>query len=102
MKIVEPDFIMESAGSDSERYDLTFMKKVKKRDTGNFEIEPGNTLYGLTLSHCLNRIVHHRTAKKFEEENITLKEFLKEFQKSYKEIVNLCRETLPEKFDTGE
>ena len=36
MKIVEPDFIMESAGSDSERYDLTFMKKVKKRDTGKF------------------------------------------------------------------
>ena len=31
MKIVEPDFIMERSGPDSERYDLTFMKKVKKR-----------------------------------------------------------------------
>jgi hypothetical protein len=102
MKIVEPDFIMESSGSDSERYDLTFMKKVKKRDTGKFEIEPGNTLYGLTLSHALNRIVHHRTAKKWEEENTTLKEFLKEFHKNYKELIKLCRETLPEKFDTGE
>ena len=102
MKIVEPDFIMEPSGAYSERYDLTFMKRVKKRDTGKFEIEPGNTLYGLTFSHCLNRIVHHRTAKKWEEENINLREFLKEFQKNYEELVKLCRETLPEKFDTGE
>lgn len=102
MKIVEPDFIMELSSSDSQRYDLTFMKKVKKRDTGKYEIEPGNTLYGLTLSHCLNRLVHHRTAKKYQEDNITLKEFMKEFQKNYEELVKLCRESLPEKFDTGE
>ena len=101
MKIVEPDFIMESSG-DNERYDLTFMKKVKKRDTGKYEIEPGNTLYGLTFSHCLNKICHHRTTKKFEEDNITLKDFLKEFQINYREIVKLCRESLPEDFDTGE
>lgn len=102
MKIVEPDFIMELSSPDSERYDLTFMKKVKKRDTGKYEIEPGNTLYGLTLSHCLNKIAHKRTAKKWADDNVTLKEFLVEFQKNYREIVNLCRETLPEKFDTGE
>lgn len=102
MKIVEPDFIMEPAGSDSERFDLTFMKKVKKRDTGNYEIEPGNTLYGLTLSHCLERIAKHRTQKKWADENITLKDFLKEYQIQHKEIVKLCRESLPENFDTGE
>lgn len=102
MKIIEADFTMELSSPDSERYDLTFNKKVKKRDTGKYEIEPGNTLYGLTLSHCLNRIAHHRTAKKFEEDNITLKEFLKEFQINYKQLVKLCRESLPEKFDTGE
>jgi len=102
MKIVEPDFTMEPADINSERYNLTFNKRVKKRDTGKFEIEPGNTLYSLTLSHCLNRICHHRTAKKWGEDNTTLKEFLKEFQKNYKELVKLCRETIPEKFDTGE
>lgn len=102
MKIVESDFILEPSSPDSERYDLTFMKRVKKRDTGKFEIEPGNTLYGLTLSHCLNKIVHSRTAKKWEEENITLKEFLKEFQRNYRELIKFCRETLPENFDTGE
>ena len=102
MEIIEKDFIMRPSDSDSGRFDLIFMKKVKKKDTGRFEIEPGNTLYGLTLSHCLNRIAHKRTAKKYEEDRITLKEFLIEYQKNYREIVKLCRETLPEKFDTGE
>lgn len=102
MKIVEPDFFMEYSDDTSARFDLCFMKKVKKRDTGKFEIEPGDKLYGLTLSHCLNRIAHHRTAKKYEEDNITLREFLKEFQKNYKELVKLCKESLPENFDTGE
>ena len=102
MKIVEPDFIMEPSDKDSERYDLRFYKKTKKRETNTYVDELGPPLYGLTLSHCLNRIVHHRTAKKWEEENTNLREFLKEFQKNYKELVKLCRESLPEKFDTGE
>jgi hypothetical protein len=102
MKIVEPDFIMEKSNDTSEKYDLTFMKKVKKRDTGKYEIEPGNTLYGLTFSHCLNKIIHHRTARKWEEDNVSLKEFLKEFNKNYKELIKLCKEEIPEKFDTGE
>lgn len=102
MEIVEKDFIMKPSGDDSQFYDLTFMKRVKKRDTGKFEIEPGDTLYGLTLYHCLERIAKKRTAKKYEDDRITLKEFLVEYQKNYREIVKLCRETLPEKFDTGE
>ena len=102
MKIVEPDFTLELSGAGGAFYDLTFNKKVKKRDTGKFEIEPGPTLYGMTLSHALNRIAHHRTAKKWEEDNITLKEFLKELNKNHKELLNLCKEEPPEKFDTGE
>lgn len=102
MRIEEKDFFMELSDETSARFDLCFYKKVKKRDTGQYAIEPGDKLYGLTLSSCLNRIAHHRTAKKYEEENITLREFLKEYQKNYREIVKLCRETLPEDFDTGE
>ena len=97
MKIVESDFIMEPSDDTGARFDLTFMKRVKKRDTGKYEIEPGPPLYGLTLASCLNKIAHKRTAK-----NLTLREYLKDFQSNYKEIVKLCRETLPEKFDTGE
>ena len=100
MKIVEPDFIMEPSGSSF--YDLTFMKRVKKRDTGKFEMEPGPPSYGLTLSHCLNIIAHHRTAAKWKEDNITLKEFMKELNKNYKELLKLCKEEPPEKIDTGE
>jgi len=102
MEIIEKDFIIKPSGSCSDFYDLTFMKRVKKRDTGNYEIEPGDTLYGLTLSHCLTKIAKKRVAKKYEEENISLMTYLKTLQKSYEEIVRLCRESLPEKFDTGE
>ena len=102
MRIVEPDFFMEPSNDTSEFFDLCFMKRVKKRETGKYEIEPGDKLYGLTLSHCLCKIAHHRTAKKYEEDNITLKEFFKEYQKNYEELVKLCRESLPENFDTGE
>lgn len=102
MQIVESDFIMKFSDDTSGKLDLTFMKKVKKRDTGKFEIEPGDTLYGLTLSHALERIAKHRTAKKWEEENVSLRDFLKEYMKNHKELVKLCKESLPEKFDTGE
>lgn len=100
MQIVEPDFTMKPACSSF--YDLTFNKRVKKRDTGKYEIEPGPTLYGLTLYRALNIIAHHRTAKKYAEDNISLKQFLTEFKKNYNELIELCRETPPEKFDTGE
>lgn len=102
MKIVEKDFIMEPSDETSGRFDLCFIKKVKKRDTGQYALEPGDKMYGLTLSSALIRIIHRRVAKKYEEENISLREFLKEYQKSYEELVKLCRETLPENFDSGE
>ena len=102
MNIVEPDFTMKPSTGDSDRFDLIFNKRVKKRDTGEYVIEPGDPLYGLTLSSALSRIAKHRVAKKYEEANISLKEFMREYQLAYKEIVKLCRESLPEKFDTGE
>ena len=44
MVIQEPDFTMKPSSEGSNYYDLTFNKRVKKRDTGKFEIEPGDTL----------------------------------------------------------
>ena len=102
MQIVEPDFTMKFSSDTSDRLDLIFNKRVKKRDTGEYAIEPGEPLYGLTLYSALQRIAKHRTAKKYEDANVSLKEFLKEYQLQYREIVKLCRESLPEKFDTGE
>lgn len=101
MEIHEKDFILKAVSDDSNLWDLSFYKKVKKRDTGKFEMELDNPLYGLTLSSALLRIAKHRSAKKYENENITLFEFLKDYQSNYREIVKLCKETLPENFDTG-
>lgn len=102
MEIHENDFVLESISNEDARFNLRFYKRVKKKDTGQYEKELGDPLYGLTLSSALMRIAHHRVAKKYEEENITLRQFLKEYQLAYNEIVRLCRETLPEDFDTGE
>jgi hypothetical protein len=102
MEIHENDFVLEPISNEDARFNLRFYKRVKKKDTGQYEKELGDPLYGLTLSSALMRIAHHRVAKKYEEENITLRQFLKEYQLAYNEIVRLCRETLPEDFDTGE
>lgn len=102
MRIQEPDFIMEPVDETSDLFNLVFYKRVKKRSTGNYELELGTPLYGLTLYSALQRIAKHRVIKKYEEANISLKQFLKEYQLAYKEIVKLCRECLPENFDTGD
>lgn len=102
MNIVGSDFIMKPASEDSNFYNLVFMKRVKKQDTGKFAIEPGDTLYGLTLSSCISRIVRKHVAKKYADENVTLIEYLKALDKEYKEVIKFCKDEIPEKFDTGE
>lgn len=102
MVIEEKDFVLEPVSSDSNLFDLRFYKRVKKRDTGKFEIELGDPLYGLTLSSALQRIAMRRTAKKYEEENITLFTYLKELTKNQAELRKLVGDEVPEKFDTGD
>lgn len=102
MEIVEKDFVMTPSSFDSDRFDLRFFKRVKKRDTGKFETELGDPLYGLTLASAIRRIAHKRTAAKYEEANVTLFEYLKELNSNYEKMVKLCKESLPEKFDTGD
>ena len=92
MTIVEQDFTVEPCSVSPDKYNLTFNKRVKKRDTGQYAIEPGDTMYGLTLSSALRKIVHKRVAKKYEDDNITLKEFFKEYKNSYKELTELCKD----------
>ena len=102
MVIEEKDFVLEPVSSDSNLFDLRFYKKVKKRDTGKFEIELGDPLYGLTLTSALQRIAMRRTAKKYEEENITLFTYLKELIKNQAELRKIVGDEIPEKFDTGD
>ena len=92
--IVEPDFILKPVNEAGYFFDLTFMKRVKKRDTGKIEVEPGETRYGVPIFHAFNAIACHKTLKKFGERNITLKEYLVEFDKIYREIAKMVHEYL--------
>lgn len=96
-RIQEEDFIMEPVKEGSSFFNLVFMKKTKKRNTGEIVIEPGRPMYGLPLHAALLRIVHHKTSKKLQGRTVQLKEFLVEFQKEFKEMIELCHETLPER-----
>ena len=100
MRIVEKDFIMEPCSLGL--FDLTFLKKVKNEETGEFQIKPSKTAYGCSLASCIRYIRNYRHKTVFEGENVYLLDALKELIRLDKEIVKLCKESLPEKFDTGE
>lgn len=65
-------------------YNVTFYKKVKKRNTGNIEIEPGDTYYGVTKRLAYNLIAHHESYN--EDEEISLKDYIKRYLENYNNI----------------
>jgi hypothetical protein len=88
-RISDEDFIMEEIKKGSHFFNLVFMKKVKRRNTGNIEIEPGKPMYGVPFINCINRIIHHKTKKKFEGRTLELKDLLAEYFKLKKELTKL-------------
>ena len=100
MRIVEEDFIIEPCGLGL--FDLTLKKKVKDKETGEVQIKNLKPLYGCSLASCINRVVKHRLHSKFESESVYLLDALKEIIKLDEDIIKLCKESLPEQFDTGE
>ena len=100
MRIVEEDFIIEPCGLGL--FDLTLKKKVKDKETGEVQIKNLKPLYGCSLASCVNRVVKHRLHSKFESESVYLLDALKEIIKLDEDIIKLCKESLPEQFDTGE
>lgn len=101
MRIVEEDFIIEPCSERENLWDLTFLKKVKN-ENGEVEVKKCKPAYGCSLASCITRVIRHRRGTKFESESAYLLDALKESNKLLKEMVTLCRESLPEKFDTGE
>ena len=99
MRIVEEDFVMESCGFGL--FDLTFLKKVKD-ENGEIQIKKLKPAYGCSLASCINRVIKYRLHSKFESESVYLLEALKEIIKLDEEFIKLCKEELPENFDTGE
>lgn len=99
MRIVEPDFILNSSNGF---FDLYVYKKVKNKETEEIEVKPCVVAYGCSLASALNRIIKKRVHSRFSSENPCLLDALNEIIKQQKEIIKLCKESLPEKFDTGD
>lgn len=99
MQIVEPDFILSSCGG---LFDLTFYKKVKNKETGESEVRPYIAAYGCSLSSALNRIAHHRVKSIYSSETPCLLDALNKIIEQQNEIITLCKDSLPENFDSGE
>lgn len=95
-RISDEDFIMEETKHSSRFFNLAFMKVTKKR-SGDTVIEPGKPMYGVPFFNCVNRIIKHKTKKKFQDRNITLKEYLKEYFKLRKELSELFAHELPKR-----
>lgn len=79
--------------SNEVHYDLTFTKLVHKR-SGELAEEPGDTCYGIPLSKVKLYITTVETQNRFGDKNVTLEEYIKEFNKAYKEVCKLLKKTL--------
>ena len=99
MKIVEKDFILVADGSF---FDLYFLKKVKNKETGELETKAFRGAYGCTLAGAVKRIINHRRNTIYESESPVLLEYLQKTIELESEIIHLCKEIIPEDFDTGE
>ena len=100
MRIVEEDFIMEPCGFGL--FDLTLKRKIKDKETDEIQIKSLKPASGCSLASCIKRIIKFRLNSKFESESVYLLDALKEIIKLNKEIIEICKESIPENFDTGE
>lgn len=87
------NFTVKKVSDKSPHYNLTFTKLVHKR-TGEIAEEPGETIYTLPLDSVKCRIAHVETNNRFGNRDITLKEYIPEFYKSYSEVCELLKKTL--------
>ena len=87
------DFILKKVSENSPHYNLTFMKTVHKR-SGDVVQEPGETIYTISLDWVKNRIAHMETTVRLGNREVSLKEYMLEFHKTYKEVCKLLKKTL--------
>jgi hypothetical protein len=78
---------------DTPYYTLSLMKEVHKR-SGEIVEEKGDSFYTLGLTQVKVALSHLNAQTKFEDKDISLKEYLIEYYKSYNEICELLKRTL--------
>lgn len=71
-------------------YDLTFYKIVHKR-TGEIVEELGETHYGMPLYYLKYVVAHKDAQTRLKEKDVSFKEYLIEFNKSYNEVCELLK-----------
>lgn len=83
------DFILKKVNN---AYNLTLIKEVKKRN-GSIAKEQGDILYTISLDLVKNILSHIKTQSKLDND-ISLQEYIFEYNKSYKEVCELLKKIL--------
>lgn len=79
--------------TEDSKYTIIFIKIVHKR-TGEFAKEPGDTLYNISLDWVKYILANEEASVRFKDEDVSLREYIKEYNKSYKDICELLKKTL--------
>lgn len=85
--IEESDFKLEQVNESSNRWDLWF-KKVVKHKNGTTDEAWDVSCYGVSLAHCIDKIINRRLANK--QEVYSLKQFINDYRIMKSEIEKLC------------
>lgn len=94
MTIEETDFKLEQTSVSSTFWDLYLLKTIKPKGCASRQ-ELTLDSYGVTLDYAIRKIALFRLHCKYEEQSITMKEFLKEYRDIINQLTNFCK-TLPE------
>ena len=78
---------------DTPFYTLTLMKEVHKR-SGEVVEEKGESAYTLSLTQIKVNLSHLDAQSKFGDKDVSLKEYMKEYYKSYNEVCELLKKIL--------
>lgn len=78
---------------DTPHYTLSLMKEVHKR-SGEIVEEKGDSYYTLSITQVKVALSHLNTQTKFGDKDISLKEYMKEYYKSYNEVCELLKKIL--------
>lgn len=87
MVIEESDFKMTSASGPFWDLELLYTVKPKGKPERQEFKDSG---YGMTLEHCIHKIIHHRMEQK--QEVYSLKEFMESYKKEVDRLKTLINQ----------
>lgn len=82
---------IKKVSEDSPHYNITFIKTIYN---GEKSKESKESVYTISLKQAKNIIAHVETIEKLDDKEISLKEYMSEFHKVYKEVCESLMKTL--------